>query len=64
VEGHFHVPHEVPHHSSGLLRARVDLTLIDIYEREHRLLPTGLIKPLDSDRDWYFELAEEELRPR
>jgi hypothetical protein len=63
VRGHFHVPREVPLHGSEPLRARVDLVLIDIYEREHRLLPTGFIKPLDSNRDWYFEPAEEELRP-
>jgi hypothetical protein len=64
VHGHFHIPHGVPLHGSEPLRARVDLTLIDIYGREHRLLPTGFIKPLDSDRDWYFEPAEEELQPR
>jgi hypothetical protein len=64
VNGHFYIPQGVPHHSSEPLRARVDLTLVDIYEREHRLLPTGYIKPLDSNHDWYFEPAEEELRPR
>jgi hypothetical protein len=64
VNGHFYIPKGIPHRSAEPLRARVDLTLIDIYEREHRLLPTGYIKPLDSDSDWYFEPVEEELCPR
>jgi hypothetical protein len=63
VEGHFYTPPSIPTRDREPLRARVDLTLVDIYEREHSLLPTGYIKPLDSERDWYFEPVEQELKP-
>jgi hypothetical protein len=43
------------------LRARVDVGLIDIYEREHKLLPVGYIHQLGASNDWYLEPSEEEL---
>ena len=59
VNGHFDVSHflseQVP------LRARIDVTLIDIYEREHKLLPVGYVHRLGASDDWYLEPSEEEL---
>jgi len=43
------------------LRARIDVGLIDIYEREHKLLPVGYIHQLGTSDDWYLEPSEEEL---
>jgi hypothetical protein len=43
------------------LRARIDVSLVDIYERSHRLLPVGYIHKLGSDDDWYLEPSEEIL---
>jgi hypothetical protein len=43
------------------LRARIDITLVDIYRREHKLLPEGYIHPQQPDSDWYFEPSEQEF---
>ena len=41
------------------LRARIDVTLVDIYKREHELLPVGFIHNLGTKNDWYLEPSEE-----
>lgn len=64
VNGHFALPSGMPVKSA--LRARVDVLMVDIYEREHRLLPVGYVKTADQ-ADWYLEPSEEALgipRPR
>jgi hypothetical protein len=61
VAGYFKVPQETLLDQTQPLRARIDVTLIDIYERSHRLLPVGYILDLQSECEWYFEPAEEEL---
>jgi hypothetical protein len=43
------------------MRARIDVTLIDIYDREHRLLPVGYVRTIGPQGYWYFEPSEEEL---
>jgi hypothetical protein len=43
------------------LRARIDVTLIDIYERPHTLLPVGYVHRMGPGDDWYFEPSEEAL---
>lgn len=58
--GHFRLPtnmkrNEVP------IRARVDVSILDIYEREHVLLPVGWVLPKYESADWYFEPVEIEL---
>ena len=59
VNGHFDDPKFV---SDGQpLRVRIDVTLIDIYDFEHRLLPVGYVHRLGKDDDWYLEPSEEEL---
>ena len=42
------------------IRARVDVRVIDIYERRHDLLPIGFVLAPDA-ADWYLEPSEEEL---
>jgi hypothetical protein len=59
VSGHFNVPPEM--NATEPLRAKVDVTLIDIYKREHRLLPVGYVRTTDPHGYWYFEPSEEEL---
>lgn len=61
VKGHFGIPSEILQNSDEPLRAKIDVTLIDIYEREHKLLPVGYIHRLGSRDDWYFEPSLEEL---
>lgn len=43
------------------LRARIDVTLVDIYERPHELLPVGFIHELGNADSWYAEPSMEEL---
>jgi hypothetical protein len=64
VLGNFRVPQEVLQQPMEPLRARVDITLVDIHEREHKMLPGGYIHRLGAQDDWYFEPCEEELRVR
>ncbi len=63
VLGHFMAPKETLLGSAGPLRARVDVGVIDIYEREHTLLPMGYVNLLDGS-DWYLEPAEAEMPKR
>ncbi len=60
VNGHFGVPPEVLSKGDPL-RARVDVTLIDVYQRPHKLLPVGFVHTLGQGGDWYFEPSEEAL---
>jgi hypothetical protein len=59
VNGHFDASRSLS--EPVPLRARVDVTLIDIYEREHKLLPVGYVHRLGASDDWYLEPSEEEL---
>lgn len=61
ISGHFGVLPEVLQHLAQPLRARIDVTLIDIYGGEHQLLPVGYIHKMGPTDDWYFEPSEEEL---
>jgi len=58
--GHFPIPPEILD-SSERLRAKIDLTLVDIYQREHVLLPMGQIHGLKPDDQWYAEPSMVEL---
>ena len=60
VNGHFAVPAEALS-GNDALRARIDVTLIDIYERPHTLLPVGYVHRKGPGDDWYFEPSEEAL---
>lgn len=64
VSGHFVLPPEVLQNPAEPLRARIDVILIDIYGREHVLLPVGYVHRLGPQDQWYFEPAEEELNVR
>jgi hypothetical protein len=59
VNGHFKLPAGISINESARLRARVDVTLIDYYERRHKLLPVGFIHMLGQGDEWYFEPSEE-----
>lgn len=37
------------------------MTLIDIYQRPHTLLPFGFVLRLDQDDDWCYEPSEQAL---
>lgn len=58
VNGHFDVK-DFQLKENEPLRARIDVTLVDVYERPHKLLPVGYILKLDPNQDWYFEPSEE-----
>jgi hypothetical protein len=62
VLGNFRVPEDMLQPPREPLRARVDITLVDIHEREHKMLPGGYIHTLGPNHEWYFEPCEEELR--
>lgn len=61
ASGHFKLPTEVLEKRKDCVRARVDVALTDIYEREHKLLTVGFIHTLGTDDEWYFEPSLEEL---
>jgi len=58
VNGHFDIA-SFQLNKDKPLRARIDVTLVDIYERAHKLLPIGYIHNLRENDDWYFEPSEE-----
>ena len=39
----------------------MDVSIFDIYEREHVLLPVGWVLPHRKTNEWYFEAVENEL---
>lgn len=60
VDGRFTAPEsaiQVP----GPLRARVDVTVRDRYDREHSLLPVGFVLSRSPVQEWYFEPSVEAL---
>ena len=60
IKGHFTVPQGMLLQGDPL-RTRVDVTVIDIYEREHKLLPVGFVLKLGERPNWYFEPSEKAL---
>jgi hypothetical protein len=58
VDGHFRIPHHVLNDKTKPLKVMIKISLIDILEREHLLLPVWYIHPLGRDADWYLEPAE------
>lgn len=62
VSGHFDLPKEALLHRNEPMKAKINIRVIDIYEREHKLLPIGYIKRLDSQDEWYLEPCEQELQ--
>jgi hypothetical protein len=58
--GHFHIEDDMVDGGGGSLRARVDLTLIDIYGRGHKMLPFGFVY-LSDIQGWYAEPCMEEI---
>lgn len=58
VNGHFGLDNFQKNESEPL-RARIDVKLVDIYKRPHKLLPVGYIHKLGTNDDWYFEPSEE-----
>jgi hypothetical protein len=61
VQGHFAIPESILKRKEEPLRAKVEVTLIDILQRPHTLLPVGYIHNLRPKQDWYFEPSIEEL---
>lgn len=59
INGHFAVPESLS--GSDPLRARVEVTLVDIYQREHKLLPVGWVLDPKASDDWYLEPSMEIL---
>jgi hypothetical protein len=58
VNGHFEIPNDVVGKlARNALRARIDITIFDIYERPHGRLPVGYVLPR-ADADWYLEPSE------
>ena len=63
VNGHFPLPQGALQRLSSkreFIRARVDVTVIDIYERSHDLLPLGYVLT-SPEAEWYLEPSDEEL---
>jgi hypothetical protein len=53
VHGHFTAPTEVEM-SNDELEVKVEITIIDQYERAHRLLPVGYVY-IRENNSWYFD---------
>jgi hypothetical protein len=58
---HFGIPSGISINSEECLRAKIEVTLIDIYKREHELLPVSYIHTLEPQTDWYFEPSMERI---
>ena len=63
VNGHFNLPEIALRNESQPIKARFDLTVIDLYGREHKPLPGGFVHPLAPGADWYFEPSEALFSP-
>jgi len=61
VNGHFALPTGVQLTGVEPVHARIDVWAIDIYEREHKLLPVGYVHSLRQSEDWYLEPSEQAL---
>jgi hypothetical protein len=59
--GHFGLPSDFRIDGGERIRAKVTVTITDIYDREHQLLPVGYIHGLRLGDDWYAEPSMEEL---
>jgi len=59
--GHFGLPPEFRTDLGDRIRAKVTVTLTDIYDRKHQMLPVGYIHGLRHGDDWYAEASMEEL---
>lgn len=56
VNGHFKLPKDALLSSEDPIRAKVEVTLIDIYDRSHKLLPVGWVHNLGNlQNGWYLE---------
>ncbi len=55
MRGHFGIPGEILKHREVPLRAKIEATVIDIYERSHVLLPMGFVIEQDRRGEWYLE---------
>lgn len=64
VVGIFKIPTKALDNPEEPLRVRVDIDLIDIYDRSHSMLPGGYVRNLKKEAEWYFEPAVEELCAR
>lgn len=60
ISGHFEIPADILS-GNERLRARIDVTLVDIYKREHQLLAIGFVHTLRPNDEWYAEPSMEEL---
>lgn len=61
VGGHFRLPSAIRYDNPERLRARIDVTLLEIHGRKHQLLPVGWIHGLKAGDQWYFEPSIEAL---
>jgi hypothetical protein len=55
VNGHFEVPRAWVEPESDDLRVEICVTVVDIYGREHSLLPIAYVHRLEPDIEWYLE---------
>jgi hypothetical protein len=62
IAGHFDIPPEIPTKNERL-RAKIEVTLVDIYKRDHVLLPMGFVHGLRPEDEWYAEpsMAEPDI---
>jgi hypothetical protein len=60
VGGHFPVPADL-FSGNECLRARVDVALMDIYKREHQLLPIGYVHTKKPNDEWFGEPSMAQL---
>lgn len=63
VSAHFPLPDGMQWGSETAepIRARIDIRVIDIYERAHDLLPVGYVLSLIPGQEWYLEPSEQAL---
>lgn len=64
VSGHFGIPQKILKNRDEPLRAKIEICVLDIYGRQHKLLPVGYVHRLGEQDDWYHEPCEEELKPK
>ena len=60
VVGHFDIQ-GYEKSSMERLRVKIDITLVDIYERPHALLPVGYVLQSGAVNEWYLEPSDEAL---
>lgn len=62
IYGHFAIPDGAQNLTIAPLRAKVEVSLTDVYGREHALLPMGYVLAA-GEKEWYFEPSVEALGP-